>query len=312
MTVGTLLNFIKKQQLSYFGHVKRHKTLEKLILVGNVKGQRNTEGPKRSWEKDAEDWIGASVWRVGRTAEEILGEGCGGLDWGKCLESGTNSRRDLGRRMWRTGLGQVSGEWDEQQKISWEKDVEDWIGASVWRVGRTAEEISGEGCGGLDWGKCLESGTNSRRDLGRRMWRTGLGQVSGEWDEQQKRSWEKDVEDWIGASVWRVGRIAKEILGEGCGGLDWGKCLESGTNSRRDLGRRMWRTGLGQVSGEWDEQQKRSWEKDVEDWIGASVWRVGRTAEDRLMYNNQKIQQGSNIRKQEKRQRRTTSREPLQ
>ena len=76
----------------------------------------------------------ASVWRVGRTAEDILGEGCGGLAWGKCLESGTNSR--------------ISA------------DVEDWMGASVWRVGRTAED--------------------------RVMWRTGWGQVSGEWDKQQK------------------------------------------------------------------------------------------------------------------------------
>ena len=37
----------------------------------------------------------------------------------------------------------------------------------------------------------------------------------------------------MGASVWRVGRTAKETLGEGCGGLDGSKCLESGTNSRR-------------------------------------------------------------------------------
>ena len=88
----------------------------------------------------------------------------------------------------------------------------------------------------------------------------------------------------MGASVWRVGQTAEDILGEGCGGLDGGKCLESGMNKQRDLGRRMWRTGWGQVSGEWDEQTKRSWEKDVEDWMGASVWRVGRTAEDRLMY----------------------------
>ena len=28
-------------------------------------------------------------------------------------------------------------------------------------------------------------------------------------------------------------RKAKQILGEGCGGLDGGKCLECGTNSRR-------------------------------------------------------------------------------
>ena len=67
----------------------------------------------------------------------------------------------------------MSGEWDEQQKISWEKDVEDWMGASVWRVGQTAEDMY----------------------------------------------WEKDVEDCMGASVWRVGRTAKDIFGEGCGGL---------------------------------------------------------------------------------------------
>ena len=29
---------------------------------------------------------------------------------------------------------------------------------------------------------------------------------------------------------------------------------------------------------------KRSCEKDVDDWMGASAWRVGQTAEDRLMY----------------------------
>ena len=45
----------------------------------------------------------------------------------------------------------------------------------------------------------------------------------------------------------------------------------------------MWRAGWELVSGEWDEQQKISWENDVEDWMGASVWRVGRTAEDQLM-----------------------------
>ena len=127
----------------------------------------------------------------------------------------------------------MSGEWDKQPKICWVKDVEDWMGASVWRVGQTTKDMLGEGCGGLDGGKCLESGTNNQRDIGRRMWRTGWGLVSGEWDEQLKRYWEKDVEDWMGASVWRVGRTTKEILGEGCGGLGEGKCLESGTNSRR-------------------------------------------------------------------------------
>ena len=56
------------------------------------------------------------------------------------------------------------------------------MGASVWKVGRTAEE--------------------GQRDLGGRMWTTGWGLVSGKWDEQQRK--------------------AKEILREGCGGLDGG------------------------------------------------------------------------------------------
>ena len=78
--------------------------------------------------------MGASVWRVGRTAEE--------------------GQRDLERRMWMTGWGLVSGEWDEQQ--------------------RKAKEILREGCGGLDGAL-----------------------MSGEWDGQQRK--------------------AKEILREGCG-----------------------------------------------------------------------------------------------
>ena len=38
------------------------------------------------------------------------------------------------------------------------------------------------------------------------------------------------------------------------------------------------------MSGEWDQQQKISWEKDVEDWMVVSVWRVGRIDEGRLIY----------------------------
>ena len=34
-------------------------------------------------------------------------------------EKKQNTQRDCGRRMWMTGWGQVSGEWDEQQKIGW-------------------------------------------------------------------------------------------------------------------------------------------------------------------------------------------------
>ena len=42
------------------------------MLEGKVEGQRNRGRPKRPWEKDVEDWIGVSVWRVGRTEEDWL------------------------------------------------------------------------------------------------------------------------------------------------------------------------------------------------------------------------------------------------
>ena len=43
-----------------------------IFLLYIVKGQRNRERPKRSWEKDVEDWMEASVWRVEQTAEYRL------------------------------------------------------------------------------------------------------------------------------------------------------------------------------------------------------------------------------------------------
>ena len=45
-----------------------------LIMDDGNKGQRNRGRPKRSWEKDVEDWMrgGGSVWRVGLTAEDRL------------------------------------------------------------------------------------------------------------------------------------------------------------------------------------------------------------------------------------------------
>ena len=78
----TRLNFIKKHKLSYFGHIKRHQTLNKLILEGKVNGQRNRE----SWEKDVEDRMGASVWRVGRTAEDRL-------MYGRSIKAATSGNR---------------------------------------------------------------------------------------------------------------------------------------------------------------------------------------------------------------------------
>ena len=44
-----------------------------LIMDDGNKGQSNRGWPKRTWEKDAEVWMGGgSVWRVGLTAEDRL------------------------------------------------------------------------------------------------------------------------------------------------------------------------------------------------------------------------------------------------
>ena len=56
--------------LNYFRHIQIHQTLEKLILEGKVKGRRNRGRSNRCWEKDVEDWMRASVWREGRTADD--------------------------------------------------------------------------------------------------------------------------------------------------------------------------------------------------------------------------------------------------
>ena len=42
-----LLNLIKKQKLSYFGHIKRHNTLEKLFLEGTCEGRRGRGRPRK-------------------------------------------------------------------------------------------------------------------------------------------------------------------------------------------------------------------------------------------------------------------------
>ena len=52
--------------------IERHQTLEKLILEGKVKDQRNRGRPKRSWEKDVKNWMEARVWIMGQAAEDRL------------------------------------------------------------------------------------------------------------------------------------------------------------------------------------------------------------------------------------------------
>ena len=65
-----LLKLIKKQKLSYFGHIKRHNTLEKLFLEGTCKGRRGRGRPRRRWTQDIGEWMRVSTVEAGRQALE--------------------------------------------------------------------------------------------------------------------------------------------------------------------------------------------------------------------------------------------------
>ena len=65
-----LLNLIKKQKLSYFGHIKRHNTLEKLFLEGTCEGRRGRGRARRRWTQDIGEWMGVSTVEAGRQALE--------------------------------------------------------------------------------------------------------------------------------------------------------------------------------------------------------------------------------------------------
>ena len=67
-----LLNLVKKQKLSYFGHIKRHNTLEKLFLKGTCEG-RGGGGrgrPRKIWTQDIGECMRVSTVEAGRQALE--------------------------------------------------------------------------------------------------------------------------------------------------------------------------------------------------------------------------------------------------
>ena len=64
------MNLIKKQKLSYFGHIKRHNTLEKLFLEGTCEGRRRRGRPRKRWTQDIGEWMGVSTVEAGRQALE--------------------------------------------------------------------------------------------------------------------------------------------------------------------------------------------------------------------------------------------------
>ena len=65
-----LLQNIRKLKLKYFGHIKRHNTLERHILEARVEGKRGRGRPTRRWEEDIAEWLDMTTTKAGRMAED--------------------------------------------------------------------------------------------------------------------------------------------------------------------------------------------------------------------------------------------------
>ena len=67
---GWLLNNIKARKLSYFGHLKRHDSLERHILEARLEGKRRKGRPTRRWTEDIKKWLPMSPTEAGREAQK--------------------------------------------------------------------------------------------------------------------------------------------------------------------------------------------------------------------------------------------------
>ena len=56
-----LENFIKKQKLKYFGHLKKSEGLGKIILEGKIEEKRERGRPRRQWERDIRNAFDRSI-----------------------------------------------------------------------------------------------------------------------------------------------------------------------------------------------------------------------------------------------------------
>ena len=65
-----LLNNINARKLSYFGHLKRHDSLERHILEARLEGKRRKGRPTRRWTEDIKKWLPMSPTEAGREAQK--------------------------------------------------------------------------------------------------------------------------------------------------------------------------------------------------------------------------------------------------
>ena len=68
MKTTMLLQKAKTLKLKYFGHIKRHETLERHTLEAKIDGRRGRGRPTRRWEQDINDWMDMTTTQAGRLA----------------------------------------------------------------------------------------------------------------------------------------------------------------------------------------------------------------------------------------------------
>ena len=56
-----IVNTIKRRKLAYYGHVRRHETLQKKILEGKIEGERGRGRRRKSWIENIKEMTGASI-----------------------------------------------------------------------------------------------------------------------------------------------------------------------------------------------------------------------------------------------------------
>ena len=71
-TIYVNLSLDLKILLKYFGHIKRHETLERHILEARIDGRRGRGRPTRRWEQDINDWMDMTTTQAGRLAEDRI------------------------------------------------------------------------------------------------------------------------------------------------------------------------------------------------------------------------------------------------
>ena len=65
-----LRSYVLRQKLKYFGHLKRHDGMGRIIMEGRVNGKRKRGRPRRQWERDIEDVLKMSIIEAGRLANK--------------------------------------------------------------------------------------------------------------------------------------------------------------------------------------------------------------------------------------------------